>query len=101
MNKYELLEQIVVNLYDKNQLTTEALTIILEPFKDQQMETRNADPVVLDNGMTFDYILMLVYEPDLYFKLKKLSKGINDKFEELFYDDEFIDNYQRKTLGWW
>lgn len=102
---YEVLEKIIINLFETKQLTKQILDIILEQFKDQQMETRNTDPIVLENGITFDYILMFYYNSELFLELKNKAQieddFYNENFEELFYESDWIYDFQKNTMLWW
>ena len=99
---YEPLEQTVVTLFSKNLLTKEILDVILEPHHDCQMNTGNSDPIILESGMRFDYILMYFYNNELFNELLKQNEGkIDEKFEELFCDNNWFWDFQRKKLLWW
>lgn len=99
---YEPLEHSVVKLFDKKLLTKEILDIILEPYNDCQMEMGNSDPITLEDGMRFDYILMYFYNNELFNELLKQNEGkIDENFEELFCDNNWFWEFKRDTLKWW
>lgn len=100
---YEVLEKIIVNLFEAKLLTKQILDIILNQFKYKKMETKN-NPIVLENGITFDYILMFYYNYELFLELKKKAKieddFYNKNFEDIFYDFDWIYDFQKNTMLW-
>lgn len=65
---YKTIEKIIIELYDKNALTYDVLDIIFKNLKTIPSDSMSIKTV---DGITFDSIIILNYNPELYFELKE------------------------------
>ncbi len=117
---YSIYEEIVIGLYDKNVLTQDVLQIVLNPFRDTDMDHGGSADLKTHDGLNADEVVVKVAKPEFWDNWDKRRNDILQKsdcstweqwYEKFTYktkeykeesnlSDEFHDTWASITETW-
>jgi len=98
---YRIMEQQVVSLYNARMLNKEILNVIMEPFRNSDIDHGGSQDLKSRDGKSADDIICFIMEPKRYMELTDgfVPDPKEPEWNEKLYD--LYDEITKREWGFW